>query len=560
MIRFWFIWKGMQMRKIRTRENNSHSYWQSAADIMAGLLLILLLIIMLFMVRILYYSTYEGGNTEHENADDYEYEEEYTDKHQFDEEHEKDYDWQPDSNGGGGGNGEDGSEDNHEQTDYNEVTQEGLDEDTGLEPLYAAVYVVLVDGETKRAIEEPGARFELFDKNRAGLVLKTYYPDEADFRYFDTREDGTFFLPEKLKYGTYTIRNITPAAGYEPAEDVEFSFAEDHDWNNPFLVNVYAGPEKNEIYIQLVDSQGSPVHLASTIQIYAAEDIVTGDGTLRYAAGDLTDVIQCDTAGFGVSDELYLGKYRIRASFEEDFFAGTTDTVITAGSRHSKLSDVINEVVCEKTAIIIHLTDELYSSVPIKGAEYQIVNTATGEVRTSVTDVDGQIIFTDLSKNTTFEVKQIKPVSYFCVSDDVDSIYVDDKGLIGGNASSELIKTNRMIRVRFEMTDSVLRRPVSDSKVCLYDTDGNLVLSYISDEEEKLIEGLPYGRYRVEAEGTDINQWIEIEDTAQEQTIHLTSNDNQKPFVIILSAGVLLLVIIAGLFVAIRRRKKKNGE
>lgn len=47
-------------------------------------------------------------------------------------------------------------------------------------------------------------------------------------------------------------------------------------------------------------------------EITAAEDIVTPDGTLRYAAGEVVDTVTTDKTGLAESKPLYLGKYEIR--------------------------------------------------------------------------------------------------------------------------------------------------------------------------------------------------------------------------------------------------------
>ena len=47
-------------------------------------------------------------------------------------------------------------------------------------------------------------------------------------------------------------------------------------------------------------------------EITAAEDIITPDGTLRYAAGEVVDTVTTDETGLAESKPLYLGKYEVR--------------------------------------------------------------------------------------------------------------------------------------------------------------------------------------------------------------------------------------------------------
>ena len=54
------------------------------------------------------------------------------------------------------------------------------------------------------------------------------------------------------------------------------------------------------------------VGLAGAVfEIYADEDIVTPDGTLKAKKGELITTITTDENGKAVSQKLYLGKYRI---------------------------------------------------------------------------------------------------------------------------------------------------------------------------------------------------------------------------------------------------------
>lgn len=532
------------MSKRKYKDEVSDTYWKSVTDALLGLVLILLLILMMFMIRILYFSnTYDDtGDKNFEEGYDYNYEEIH------DDDDEGRYDvWHDDDDGGGGGGG------------YGEITPEYTGWDSPSETYYAAVLVRLVDIDTEKIVQEEEVQFELYNSMRTLLQLKTYYPEEIDYRYYETREDGTFFLPEKLPAGTYTLRNLTRATGYELAADAVFSVDEDHDWQEPLIVTAYVGPEKNVIYMQLVDSDGNRVFLPGTFHVYANEDVITEDGTLRYARNELVDTILCDEQGYGVSQELYLGEYRIEADLAEDFFAGSRDNVVTLYSRNSENGAAVNDIICEKTAIALQLVDELYTNRPLSGAEYELVNTGTGETVTAVTDANGGLLFTDLYKDTEYELRQTETVSYYYADTEPCPIYVDSNGYIDGSACLALTKTNRIIRVNIELSDAYLGKPVSDAPVDIYDASDTLVLSYVSSGEKKLIEGLEYGTYRIEVESTGTSQSIEVRDTAELQnfTVAVKNRNSLYLFASAVGAVLLVLALIVGF---LRRKRKKSGE
>ena len=51
--------------------------------------------------------------------------------------------------------------------------------------------------------------------------------------------------------------------------------------------------------------------LGATYQVIAVEDVVTGDGTIRYKAGDVVDEVTTGEDGSATTDELYLGHYQV---------------------------------------------------------------------------------------------------------------------------------------------------------------------------------------------------------------------------------------------------------
>ena len=74
-----------------------------------------------------------------------------------------------------------------------------------------------------------------------------------------------------------------------------------------------------EVFSTVTESSGvyQPVYEVKGIagavyEITAAEDIITPDGTLRYAKGEVVDTVTTGADGIAATKELYLGKYEIR--------------------------------------------------------------------------------------------------------------------------------------------------------------------------------------------------------------------------------------------------------
>ena len=91
--------------------------------------------------------------------------------------------------------------------------------------------------------------------------------------------------PVSLKYAGQTVKIVTES------------------------VTVPNAPQKGMITVHKTDSEtGKPVTEAEAIfEIHAKTDILTGDGTVRYQAGELVDTITT-TGGSATSKPLYLGR------------------------------------------------------------------------------------------------------------------------------------------------------------------------------------------------------------------------------------------------------------
>ena len=95
--------------------------------------------------------------------------------------------------------------------------------------------------------------------------------------------------------------------------------------------------KSGEVFSSVTEADGiyQPVfavkELAGAVyEITAAEDIITPDGTLRYAAGEVVDTVTTDETGLAESKALYLGKYEIREITAPTGFV--TSTTVTAFS------------------------------------------------------------------------------------------------------------------------------------------------------------------------------------------------------------------------------------
>ena len=195
------------------------------------------------------------------------------------------------------------------------------------------IKIVKVDAETGKVIPLAGAGFRLYRPD-GSLITQTFtYPEVTTIDTFYTNSDGYLITPEKLEYGTgYSLVEVSAPYGYTlNSEPVYFDVTADNATEeNAVTVVEVTKPnmaqkgvirisKSGEVFSSVTEADGTyqPVFavkgLAGAVyEITAAEDIITPDGTLRYAAGEVVDTVTADETGLAESKPLYLGKYEVR--------------------------------------------------------------------------------------------------------------------------------------------------------------------------------------------------------------------------------------------------------
>ncbi len=195
------------------------------------------------------------------------------------------------------------------------------------------IKIVKVDAETGKVIPYAGAGFQLYRPD-GSLITQTFtYPTPTTIDTFYTNDEGYLITPEKLEYGSgYSLVEVFAPYGYTlNSEPVYFDVTQDASADeggvtvievvkpNMAQKGVIKISKSGEIFFSVTESEGiyQPVFSVQGLpgavyEITAAEDIITPDGTLRAATGEVVDTVTTDETGLAESKPLYLGKYEIR--------------------------------------------------------------------------------------------------------------------------------------------------------------------------------------------------------------------------------------------------------
>ena len=190
----------------------------------------------------------------------------------------------------------------------------------------ALIEIVKKDAETGKIIPAAGIGFKVRNTDTGKYIVQHInYPTPVDIDTYYTDVTGKLMMPEKLPYGNYEIIEQCTAYGYVlDSAPIAFKVdgsktvvtVEKHNMPQKGIVNI---SKNGEVFFSAVESDGvysfafvNKGLAGAVYEITAAEDIITPDGTLRYAKGTVVDTVTTDESGSAASKPLYLGKYTVR--------------------------------------------------------------------------------------------------------------------------------------------------------------------------------------------------------------------------------------------------------
>lgn len=250
-------------------------------------------------------------------------------------------------------------------------------------PFDAYLKIVKKDAETGKTIPFAGAGFQIYDPAGELVKMSYTYPAPTTIDTFYTNSEGYLLTPEKLPFGKgYKLVEVEAPYGYVlDASPIEFDITRESSTVQDALTVVQVDkqdtPQKGvidifksgEIFSSVADSDDvyTPVYKTgglpgTVLQIYAAEDIVTGDGTVRALQGELVDEITTDQTGHARSKALYLGKYTVVEKIAtENYYNGNTpyDVTLTYAGQEVAVTDAELSITNARQKVTVSLTKEL---------------------------------------------------------------------------------------------------------------------------------------------------------------------------------------------------------
>lgn len=451
--------------------------------------------------------------------------------------------------------------------------------------------VVKLDKETGKRIPYEGAAFEIYDSNNHRITMQYTYPQVTSIHTFYTNKEGYLITPEKLPYGDYTLKEVQAPYGYVLDDTpIPFSISQENSSTDTgvTVVKVKARDvaqkgvinitKTGEIFSSVEENKGvyTPKYSISNLkgaifEIYAAEDITTLDGTVRYEQGTLVDTITTDDDGVAKSKELYLGKYTViektapngyvhnATKYDAELtYAGqnvsVTSTDISVYNDRQKVSVSLKKIMANDKTFGIGNNGEItsvrfgiYADEDIKASNGDVIP-KDALITFANCDKNGSIVFDcDLPVGFKWYAKEIATDAHYILSNtkyEFDTEYQgQDVKVIDIKVNNDKAIENNLIygSVKGLKVDRETQEVIKGATFGLFKSDitefteNNAILTAVTDESGIFnFSNIPYGEYLIK-EVKPADGYLDNEDVFtvtikdNEQVVEITAINDKVP-------------------------------
>lgn len=451
--------------------------------------------------------------------------------------------------------------------------------------------VVKFDKETGKRIPYEGAAFEIYDSDNHRVTMQYTYPQVTSIHTFYTNKEGYLITPEKLPYGDYTLKEVQAPYGYVLDDTpIPFVISQENastdtgvtvvkvkakDMAQKGVINI---TKTGEIFSSVEENKGvyTPKYSVGNLkgavfEVYAAEDITTLDGTVRYEQGTLVDTITTDDDGVAKSKELYLGKYTViektapngyvhnAAKYDAELtYAGqnvsVTSTDISVYNDRQKVSVSLKKIMANDKTFGIGNNGEItsvrfgiYADEDIKASNGDVIP-KDALITFANCDKNGSIVFDcDLPVGFKWYAKEIATDAHYILSDtkyEFDTEYQgQDIKVIDIKINNDKAIENNLIygSVKGLKIDRETQEVIKGATFGLFKSDttefseDKAILTAITDENGVFVfNNIPYGEYLIK-EIKPADGYLDNEDVFtviikdNEQVVGLTAINDKVP-------------------------------
>ena len=389
-------------------------------------------------------------------------------------------------------------------------------------PFKAYLKITKVDRETGKTVPYAGAGFEIYDSSGNKVSQTFTYPKKTTISTYYTNADGYLITPEKLDYGkNYKLVEVQAPYGYVlDSTPIKFDVTRDNSEYEDALTIIKVNRDNiaqkgiievtksGEIFASVENTENiyTPVYEVKNLKgavydVYAAEDIKTPDGTLRYQQGEQVDEITTGNDGIAKTKQLYLGKYTVVEKTAPDTFynanhqydvelvyAGQdveiTSTALSAFNERQRVNLSLSKSLEKDKTYNIGNNGEIeavqfgiYSAVDVTAADGTVIP-ANSLITIRNCDKDGNIVFDcDLPIGFIWYAQEIATDKHYVLSNEQ---YFFDTMYAGQNVETLDIKVcegntieNKLIygKVKGYKIDRETQKPIKNVEFGIFKGD-----------------------------------------------------------------------------------------
>ena len=395
--------------------------------------------------------------------------------------------------------------------------------------LTGRLQLVKVDAGTGNTAPLAGFTFQIIDSHGKAVSQETWYPKHQTLDRFTTDDTGMVTLPEPLKAGRYTVREITAQAPYLLADkDLAFTITGSDDGKAPLtVVKIPDEHAMGKASITKRCSEDGETLAGAAFDVIAREDIISPDGTVRATAGQVVDQVTTDKNGTATTAELHVGSGTARYAFVET--KPPTEHVLDSTPVPFELSYANQETAVVTTACTMDnkptevsiVKTDMETGELLPGATFALWNAADelenneggdesrqeNEVQTSMpvlkpgketqtytTDGNGAISIRHL-KAGTYRIMETEAPAGYVVDPTIRTFTIGEDGFIDGRKSLRIDIKDDFTKIDISKRDITTEEELPGAELEIRDADGAVIESWTSGDEPHRINRLAPGTY-----------------------------------------------------------------
>ena len=309
----------------------------------------------------------------------------------------------------------------------------------------APISVVKKDATTGNIIPVAGAKFQILDAEKNVISLTVPYPSNKKMDTWETDETGSFYLPQKLEYGTYYLREVKAPEGYLlNTEEIQFKVTAERDWENPLVVECEDVPAMGKIHLKKTDKESGETLAGAVFHVIAAENITTPDGTLQAAKDEVVTTLTTGSDGTATSDALHFGKYKlVETKAPNGYVASEKSWNVTLSYADQETEIVTEDITVTNTPNEVKVKKvDADSQEALAGVEFQVWKKGTSAKDTYTTGEDGTFTVKRLAPGT-YCIQESKPAPGYELNEEIQEITVNADGTFGGETTATVTFTDK---------------------------------------------------------------------------------------------------------------------